>query len=99
MGRNLGNSFLILAIAIVILWLAVTDKLGNLLDAWKVAQGKEKVQPAGNTAAMSSNPIGSALASAASTVSSQGPATISLGAGGGNLLTLPTLPSLGTLHS
>lgn len=95
--RNLGNSFIILVIAIVILWLAVTDKLSNALDAWKVGTGKAKAVPLGGTTqTASSNPIGAALTSAVA----NGPAEASFGgAGGGSLLVLPTLPSLGTLHS
>jgi hypothetical protein len=38
--NNIGSSFLLLAVALFLLWLAVTDKLSNLLDAWDVATGK-----------------------------------------------------------
>lgn len=38
--NNIGSSFLLLAVALLLLWLAVTDKLSNLLDAWDVATGK-----------------------------------------------------------
>lgn len=40
--NNIGGSFLLLAVALLLLWLAVTDKLSNLLDAWDVATGKTK---------------------------------------------------------
>ena len=37
---NLSTTVIILLIAIVLLWLALTDKLSRLLDAWDVIIGK-----------------------------------------------------------
>lgn len=38
------NSLILLVIALVLLWLAVTDKLSRLLDAWDVITGKTEVK-------------------------------------------------------
>ena len=47
-----SNALIILLIAIVILWLAVTDKLSRFLDAYDVITG-EKTAAAAATAAVS----------------------------------------------
>lgn len=53
--QNLSTSLLLLLVALVLLWLAVTDKLPRLLDAYDVLTGKEVSSGAGsgNTFAMS----------------------------------------------
>lgn len=38
--QDLSTSFVLLVIALVLLWLAVTDKLSRLLDAVDVVRGK-----------------------------------------------------------
>jgi hypothetical protein len=38
---NLSNSLILLVVAIVLLWLAVTDKLTRVLDAYDVIVGKK----------------------------------------------------------
>lgn len=45
--QDLTSSLLLLLIAIVLLWLAVTDKLGRVLDAWDVISGKSTVSSPG----------------------------------------------------
>lgn len=47
---NIASSFLLLAIAIFLLWLAVTGKLTQVLDAWDVAIGKASAQQKAATA-------------------------------------------------
>lgn len=42
--NNVTSSFLLLALAVFLLWLAATNKLSNLLDAWDVATGKTTAQ-------------------------------------------------------
>lgn len=37
---NLSTSLLLLLVALVLLWLAVTDQLGRVLDAYDVLTGK-----------------------------------------------------------
>lgn len=37
---NLSSSLLLLVVALVLLWLAVTGKLGQTIDAWNVLTGK-----------------------------------------------------------
>ena len=84
---NLGSSFLVLAVALLILWLAVTDRLGRVIDAGSVISGKATITPTGQnpvTAAITGTPSGSAAATFG-------------GTGGGVLMKLPSLPSLGTL--
>ncbi len=39
--QNLSTSLLLLLVALVLLWLAVTDRLGRVLDAYDVLTGKE----------------------------------------------------------
>lgn len=38
--ESLSTSLLLLLVALVLLWLAVTDKLSRVLDAWDVITGK-----------------------------------------------------------
>lgn len=39
--NDISTSLILLLVAIAILWLAVTDKLGRLIDAFNVVEGKE----------------------------------------------------------
>jgi len=41
---NLGGSLLLLVVALILIYLAVTDRLSRILDAWQVVTGKESVQ-------------------------------------------------------
>lgn len=38
--NSLGTSLILLILALVLLWLAVTDRLSRVLDAWDVITGK-----------------------------------------------------------
>lgn len=53
---NLTTSFLLLAIALVLLYLAVTDRLSRVLDAWDVVAGKATVNQSG-AGAVSGSPV------------------------------------------
>jgi len=46
---NVGSSLILLAIAILILWLAVTDRLSRVLDAWDYIKGDKDQLPSANT--------------------------------------------------
>jgi hypothetical protein len=81
---NLTSSFLLLALAVLLLWLAVTDRLSQLLDAWDVATGKTKV---------AADDANSTLASATKVITGAPTVTISLPA----LPKLPTMANVGIL--
>lgn len=51
---SLGGSFLLLVIALVLLWLAVTDRLSRLLDAVDVLRGNAT---ASTTTTASTTPV------------------------------------------
>lgn len=48
---NLSNSLILLIVAIVLLWLAVTDKLSRVLDAYDVVVGNASVNATSTTVA------------------------------------------------
>ena len=77
--KNLGGSVILLLVALVLLWLAVTNQLGRLLDAWDVVRGK-----ATSSGASANNNINNPSASAGA------PAT-----NASYLPSLPSLPALG----
>jgi len=60
--KNLGGSVILLLVALVLLWLAVTNQLGRLLDAWDVVRGK--ATSSGASANNINNPSASAGAPA-----------------------------------
>lgn len=49
MGGNLGGSMILLVVALILLYLAVTDRLSRLLDAKDVIAGKKQVATTGVT--------------------------------------------------
>lgn len=59
MGDSLSTSLLLLLLALVLLWMAVTDKLSRVLDAYEVLKGGK------------SSGLASAAGSAVSTVTQQ----------------------------
>lgn len=46
---NLSSSLILLIVALVLLWLAVTDRLSRVLDAVDVLRGKSTATTTGNT--------------------------------------------------
>jgi len=40
--NNIGGSLLLLLVALVLLYLAVTDRLSRLIDAWDVVNGSKQ---------------------------------------------------------
>ena len=79
--KNLGGTVILLLVALVLLWLAVTNQLGRLLDAWAVVRGKATTSP--STVAPAS--LTGAVAPAAAAVA------------GSMIPSLPSLPALGTM--
>jgi hypothetical protein len=43
---NLTTTTILLLLAVLLLWLAITDRLSRLLDAWDVVTGKAKITAA-----------------------------------------------------
>lgn len=80
---NLSSSLLLLIVALVLLWLAVTGKLGQTIDAWNVLTGKATASTPSTTGATPS-------ATPASGPSNSGTA-------GGLAFSLPSLPVFGTM--
>lgn len=52
------NSLILLVLALVLLWLAVTDQLARALDAWDVLTGKLTVGTAAGGAGATTTPNG-----------------------------------------
>jgi hypothetical protein len=46
--ESLSTSLILLVLALVLLWLAATDKLSRALDAWDVLTGKTTAAASGN---------------------------------------------------
>jgi hypothetical protein len=46
---NLTTTTILLLIAILLLWMAMTDRLSRLLDAWDVVTGKRTAQQVAST--------------------------------------------------
>ena len=56
---NLGGSLILLVLALILLYLAVTDRLSRLIDAWEIISGK---LPVPGTTATVNNTSGTPIA-------------------------------------
>ncbi len=79
--KNLGGTVILLLVAVVLLWLAVTNQLGRLLDAWSVVRGKATASGAGASPASAT---GSPVTAPATGMTAMLPS-------------LPSLPTFGTM--
>lgn len=64
MTSNLTTTTILLVLAVLLLWMAITDKLSRLIDAWNVALGKSTAtQTASNTSGTPVTPTNAAAMS------------------------------------